>query len=639
MGAVWVGVDGFGTPPSPVAPVVTPAATPASYAPAVRPPAAAADYGDLYRTVQAMANSAAKQQSDMMVYYEAGAAVPAAGTADISSNRAGFTQTNTQVVGIDEGDLVKTDGSSIFVASGTDVLVLGALGGDTRQLARIDTTADLAANRPADDRGYYPPGSVLDLMVYGSTLVVVVHEYVAGESPIPGSGNTAYVAFEAKETKTLLYDVSDPSQPRRLAILGQSGAFMSSRLQDSILYLVSSYPLAEPGQAVEADPVTFAPCISGPEGVRPLSPDDIAIAPGATVPHYSVVSSLDLATWQRLDEIAVLGRSDTIYMSEANLYLAALNYGETGVWVGQARPVDDVDIPESDNVTEEPSPVTGEPLTTTNIVRIELAGGGLTLAATASISGSLLNQFSLDEYDGQLRAVTTVISAANQWTQETALWVLDRDLQVMGSIPSLVAGESIESVRFAGPIGYVVTFKRVDPLFAIDLSHPGQPRVLSELKIPGFSTYLHPWTDGLLLGLGMNGNQDGFVDGLKLSMYDTADPAAVAELNQLALDFDDAEALYNHKAVLVDIDNGLIGFIARQYGQDGSVKRRYLLASYEPGRGFTVLAELEVTPPANAYDDPTTRGLRIGDFLYVCAPQAVDVYELDDLDRVAVVTP
>jgi uncharacterized secreted protein with C-terminal beta-propeller domain len=620
MGMVWIAVDGFGQNP---AALVAPDPDAGPRVAAAELPESVADYAELYAAVRALQDHALDVQRGNASADYSGREVAPMSADTMSSSADGYTATNAQVSGIDEGDIVKTDGNSIFVAAGAEVQVVEALGENTRQVARIDTVADLAASRPADDRAYYVPGSVLDLMVHESTLVVVVHEYIPRADPIPGTGSMTYIPVDAQETKALLYDVSNPSTPRLSAVVGQSGAFVSSRLQGSILYLVSDYPLLEPETATLDDPLTFAPRVSGPDGILPLAPGDITIAPSAIGPRYSVVSSVDLDSGQRLDQQAVLGGSETVYMSPDHLYLAAVNYGLRGAWIGEPGVVED----------------SAEAAITTQVVRIELTAGALTVGATASLPGSLLNQFALDEYDGHLRAVTTVMSEANGWIEEAALWTLGPDLAVQGSIPTLVAGESVQSVRFDGAVGYVVTFKRVDPLFAIDLSDPARPTVMSELKIPGFSTYLHPWAEGHLLGLGMNGDEKGFVNGLKLSMFGTADPFAVTELSHLEIDFDETEGLYNHKAILVDTDLALIGFPGIDYGQDGSITRRYLISGYDVEQGFLPLRELVVTPPARPYDSPSTRGLRIGDFLYVCTAEAVDVFALGSFDQVATVTP
>ncbi|NHB83816.1 hypothetical protein G7085_01540 [Tessaracoccus sp. HDW20] len=182
-----------------------------------------------------------------------------------------------------------------------------------------------------------------------------------------------------------------------------------------------------------------------------------------------------------------------------------------------------------------------------------------------------MNQFALDEFGSHLRvAVTMTGPTASGWLTSPALLVLDQTLETVGMLPQLAVNESIQSVRFSGPTAYVVSFRQVDPLFAIDLSDPTAPAIMSELKIPGFSTYLHPWSDGLLLGLGIDGTETGPTSDLKLTMFDTSDPFDVTETATLKVSLNQAEALRNHKAVLIDEKSGLIGFAASSYDADAT---------------------------------------------------------------------
>jgi len=182
----------------------------------------------------------------------------------------------------------------------------------------------------------------------------------------------------------------------------------------------------------------------------------------------------------------------------------------------------------------------------------------------------------------------------------------------------------------------VVTFKQVDPLFAIDLSDPAKPRVLSALKIPGFSTYLHPWGDGDLLGLGHSANAKGQQTGLKLSMFDVTDPLAVSESASLPIRGDDSEALAEHKAVLVDTGSGLIGFPITSWSAE-KLKLSYAVYRYSPGSGFALAKKITLSSSA----EPQTagvRGLLIGDHLYLATADSVTSYRSDSFQAVAKVS-
>jgi uncharacterized secreted protein with C-terminal beta-propeller domain len=268
--------------------------------------------------------------------------------------------------------------------------------------------------------------------------------------------------------------------------------------------------------------------------------------------------------------------------------------------------------------------------------------------------------------------------------QSNDLYVLNADLNVRGGIIGLAPGERIYSVRFDGPVGYVVTFRETDPLFSIDLSDPARPRVMDALKIPGFSEYLHPWAAGRLFGLGMHADNNGLVSGMKLSMFDTSDPFAISEMSTQRVSGDNSDALSDHKAIFVDTRRELIGFAVWTYAQmmpledsvrggnsdndgvdssagessggsvasgdsfgsvDGSTGSgvagdrdswsaaepvgSYLIYRYDEAEGFVLVAAL----PTEEYYS-WSRGMFVGEYFYLCQSSAVDVYDPTNFKRV-----
>jgi uncharacterized secreted protein with C-terminal beta-propeller domain len=573
------------------------------------------DYAALYRAaVAAMARQSVRESAGGAVEDTATGSVKA----PVPQPSSGSYQTNVQVAGIDEGDLVKSDGRSIFVASGKKVAIMAADGPRTRQLATIDTSAGAAGKRGLD--GYTMQGGVVELELQGTTLVVLVTEYRARTSELPatlpGPATTTMVPFDAALTKALLYDVADPSSPRYLASLGQSGGLVTTRLTGDLLYLVTNYTLADSDSIDPDEPQTFVPVLTQDEKVAATKIGDIGMLPEPSGPTYTVVSSIDLSSRKRVDSQSVLGGTGTVYMSTDNLYLAAAN------WSPSAQ------------VREQAGAKDLQEASVTQLARIAVADGKLDLAAQGAVPGSVVNQFALDEYAGHLRVVTTVEGQSKKaWVQRAGLFVLNAKLKVVGSISSLVSNESVRSVRFAGPVGYVVTFRQMDPLFAVDLADPAKPRVLSALKIPGFSTYLHPWADGQLLGLGRDATSKGEDRGLKLSMFNTADPLEVSETTVKKFAGQDAEALYDHRAVLVDPADGLIGFAVTDWSGE-SVKVRYLVFHYDEAKGFVQAGKLPVKTATDG-SIPTVRGMVIGDYLYLASAKQVSGYSTTGLDKVA----
>lgn len=574
------------------------------------------DYSEVYSAVQQAFVASPQAESWGGIFSAADGSKRVAFQAEATAAAAdGTWTTNTQVADIDEGDIVKSDGATIFTAVGQDVVLVSADGAATTELARIDTTAE-----ETDPTEGTVQGPVIDLMLHGSSLTVLVTEYTPRLSELPSSEPLTYLPYDASQTKALLYDVSDPSSPRFVTSLGQSGAYVTSRLSGDLLYLVTSYLVADRDSVDRDDPATFVPSVWEAQRPRPVGAGDFLIMPGPTTPSYTVISSVDLDSGERVDTHSVLGRADVTYMSRDNLFLASTDYQPTAtpeLLDGQKTGLRDV-------------------YESTNLVRISLHGGELGAAVQGAVPGRVLNQFALDQYEGRLRMAVTMTgtTTSGAWATYPTLLVLDDALQVVGSLPQLAVNEDIQSVRFDGPVAYVVTFRQVDPLFAIDLSEPTTPKVMSALKIPGFSTYLHPWSDGRLLGLGMDASETGQVTGMKLSMFDTSDPFDVSETATLKVSADDAEALRNHKAVFVDPERGLIGFAATSFGAAGPSPQRYLLYRYDDATGFTLLAELPLEQSAIG-ESVAVRGMRIDGHLYVVSQGGVDVYRADSLTKVA----
>lgn len=577
------------------------------------------DYAALYR----MAAAAVARQDRFRG--EAGSAVEdtaglGAPKAPVPQAAAGTWQTNTQVAGIDEGDIVKSDGRSIFVASDSKVAIMAADGSRTRRLATIDTSTGPA--KPGTD-SYTLQGPVVDLELQGSTLVVIVTEYQARTSNLPsilpGPATSTMVPFDAALTKALLYDVADPSSPRFLASLGQSGGLVTTRLAGDLLYVVTNYTLGDAKSLSPGDPKTFVPVLTEGDRTQATKVGDIGMLPEPSGATYTVVSSIDVSARKRVDTQSVLGGTGTVFMATDNLYLAAQDWEPSAKELARAGAKD------------------LKYASVTQLARVAIAGGELSLAAQGVVPGAVLNQFALDEYQGNLRVVTSLEGENKKgWVQRAGLFVLDAKLKPVGSISSLVTGESVRSVRFAGPVGYVVTFRQVDPLFAVDLSDAAKPRVLSALKIPGFSTYLHPWSDTQLLGLGRDVTAKGEDRGLKLSMFDITDPVNVTETTVAKVSGDDAEALSDHRAVLVDTADGLIGFAVADWGKE-KLKMTYQTFRYEAGTGFVLVKKLPVVVETDG-NVPNVRGLVIGDCLYVASARGVSAYSTSGYAKVADVT-
>ena len=605
----WVPVTVSTPTAEPVGPSV--AATPAAYA-------------DIYSIVAALART---NPSGGVTFglapasgtaEAAGAPVPAATKGrDVS----GYSGTNVQVAGIDEGDIVKTDGAHLYIARGRTVAVVATAGAATHQVATIDVSGLSTGSEILT-------GPVTDLMIVGTTLVVLTHGFdadVAGWS----AASAAYISLSASHLKAAFFDISDPAHPTYLSQVEQSGSYVDSRLSDGVLYLVSSYWVNTPG-IDPANPGTFVPTVRDGGGAVTVAPGDVALPPGASEPAYSVVTAVDVARRAVVGDQAVLGYMPTVYMSESNLYLAATRWP----YAVPATAATPAPVSLGGGTTDG---------TTTDIVRIALVGGAVTLAAQGSVAGSVVDQFALDERDGYLRLATTWNDSAGSYQPNAALWVLDPALKVVGSIPRLSKDEAVQSVRFDGTVGYVVTFRTMDPLFTIDLRDPTAPTVQGALKIPGFSQYLHPFGDGLLLGVGVEADTGtGQPTGLKVALFDVHDPFDVQVRASTAVPGDSTPVGTDHKAAFVDVERGLVGFVTttwlnaatpNSYGYyDTTATDVYHVYRWD-GAQFAEQAAITLTDVPD--DAASIRGVRVGSDFYIAEPDRVGVYDMDRYARLA----
>ena len=306
-----------------------------------------------------------------------------------------------------------------------------------------------------------------------------------------------------------------------------------------------------------------------------------------------------------LDSRAVVGGFDTYYVSAHNIYMVRYH-----------------------SVYEAEPKAAGRVQDRTALLKFSYLKGRFYAQAQGEIPGRVEDRFSMDEYGGNLRLAVTVQEYEakeikddrtmerlgfdyTQKAQTNALYVLDASLKIKGKIEGLAENENVRSARFLGDIGYFVTFRQTDPLFAVDLSNPEEPRILGELKVSGFSEYLHFYEEDLLLGIGMEADeQTGEEQGMKLSMFDISDPAGMKEISRFSLkEYNYSEALWDHRAVLIDPAENIIGFPAG--GRSG---QEYVLFSYKDG---TFVQELKIDTQSKDGVNVKVRGTFIGEVFYL----------------------
>ena len=500
--------------------------------------------------------------------------------------------TNVQTPGVDEGDIIKNDGRYLY-----QTIYLPADEGGKYAIQIVDTKDGL--KEIARIGGF---NSVREFYVTDGLLIVIENKY--RQEAVYRQSVMEYALcylprYENYYHEITIFDLSNHMAPTKIKTFTLEGQYESSRVVDGYFYGLSRY-YASPGEG-EEDYDAYVPRIDG----KTLEAEKILLPEEATGTSYLVLISVDL---EKPDQIyrstAVVSQGDLYYVSGENIYVTYPKSaeGEEG-WVSDR----------------------------TAILRFRYGDGRFALEAEGEVKGNLENSFSLDEYNGYLRAVSTVReyrlkklvddrtgklmgSSVEEERQTNALYVLNSELETVGEIEGLAENERIYSARFLGDSGYFVTFRQTDPLFAVDLTNPEAPQILSELKISGFSEYLHFYGEDRLLGIGMEADEDtGAQKGIKLSMFDISDPGNVTEIKKLWLEeYNYSEALYNHRAILISTQANLFGFEAEGSGK-GNFWKDYLLFSYED-ENFVTRLRLDTKTDEGYYQ---SRGTFIGDVFYL----------------------
>ncbi len=538
-----------------------------------------------------------------------------------------YSKTNTQVEGIDEGDIVKTDGEYIYVLKNDNstydyLVILSADGADTKVLSKT-MIADYKNTLTYPDHYEKSRDDAQELYIYGDYAAVIrehdwSYEYRLNSNP---DLDRDYILVD-------LYDISDPTAPKLVSTLGQEGGYNTSRLIDGTLYLLTEYTVSsyDLRQAAPENYDAYIPHLYK-NGTTELIPvNSIVCPPEITNRTFTVFSAYDLNTREISATKSVITPTDTVYMSDEHLYLAdEISYNDV---------LDEY----TESVYTVRETVSGR---RTTIYKLAFTDPKkITTKAVGTVDGTLLNQFAMDEHEGNLRVVTTHSSSSRKvytdekmgftntvWhssDQTNGLYIFDENMDLTGSITGLAEDERVYSVRFTGDVGYFVTFRETDPLFAVDLSNPKNPKIMSALKIPGFSEYLHPYADGLLFGLGQDADAVRTY-GMKLSMFDTSDPYDVVERNKLSLDINSSTALSNHKAILISASRGIIGF---------PYSSGYALYGYDTSKGFYEIARTKLD---GKWNGSYSRGLYVGDMIYIVMQDRTVVMDMVNYDVVTTV--
>lgn len=551
------------------------------------------------------------------------------------SESSNYSETNIQVAGVDEADIIKTNGKFIYYLHNGVIDIIKPMPANKMELVKTIKLGDSNEYRWLTNEFYIDDNYIT---VVGNKLVELENEFDISKE----SFSREKIIYRPTTTMSAIrvFDIDSYKLVKEFEV---SGNYVSSRKIGNNVYMISNQYIYN----YDTDILPLYKDTVESKKYSKIAPTDIYYFKDFDECNYMITSSIDL---DNLDEKAniqtFLGAGSEIYASENALYVTRVKYHYNyRTWEAN----DILKSKDDENKHE------------TQIHKFDIKNGKLVHAASGSVPGGLLNQFSMDEYNGYFRITTTDNS---DWEESTNnLYVLDKNLNTVGKIEGLAKGERIYSTRFMGDKCYIVTYKTVDPLFVIDLENPRAPKVLGELKIPGYSDYLHPLGDNYLIGFGKDSIEKSYInwDGTtRVTAYDTGMKLAIFDIS----DFNNpkekysvkiggrgsySELSYNHKSLLFDEERGIFAFPAVVYEETKFYENgtpMYGKIEFEGALVFDLSAEegiklrgkisnREDTTKINKYGDfNIQRILYIDDVLYTVSPTLIKSADINTVEEI-----
>jgi len=492
------------------------------------------------------------------IYYAKDGAIQApqaaAAGAGTTNSAVAYSGTNVQVAGVDEADIVKTDGKYIYVVSGSTIYLAQAYPAES---AKIVGQISIP--------GFTPQELFVDgdrLVVFGSASPSFISNQAPTTiNPADVKGGIAILPYPVQTglVSVKLYDIKDRSNPKLLKSVDIEGSYLTSRkIGTDVYFVVNSYPNYVQTKPTAGDLIPGYRETSGDAKSPDLKPianyNQIGYIAPVQAASFLTIASLSMTDANKpVGKTVVVGSGENVYASTNSLYIAQTSW-----------PVySDIGMTVADNTQG------------TVVTKFSLSGGNATFAATSKVKGHILNKFAMDEYNGYFRIATTISGYVNNRdTSTNNIYVLDSSMKATGALEDVAPGESIYAVRFMAKRAYMVTFLHVDPLFVIDLSQPAAPKILGKLKIPGYSDYLEPYDETHLIGIGHevdpsidanlvhtdNAVYYTAIQGVKLALFDVTDVANPIEVYKEVIGDrgSDSLAATDHKAFLFDKESGLL---------------------------------------------------------------------------------
>ncbi len=515
------------------------------------------NFDNFYKLVQENYNSNQKQN------YKESIEDAAMNKQEESSSR-----TNTQVENVDEADIVKVDQNYIYYISEQKIVIIDATSPkDSKKISEIKYEENFNAR---------------ELYINNNKMIVIGGKYDNYTTTCKTVNKKGDIAYINNKSVIILYDIADRSNPKEIRKIEVNGNYLSSRMIGDNIYFASTQNIYASSMLKidkeELNETDYMPKYSDTltnEENKCIDYSRIYCFEEMENTNYLMLVGFNIENSEDVDIQTFLGAGEYLYASEKNMYIA----------VSQTKYDKNYNFKNS----------------STHILKFALNNGKIKFDAETDVNGIVNNQFSMDENGEYFRIATTV---GKTWDMDkntsNNLYVLNDKLEEVGKITKFAKAEKIYSVRYVGNKAYVVTFKEVDPLFVIDLSNPSKPKILGELKIPGYSTYLHPYDETHLIGFGYDTKADGTritTNGLKMVMFDISDFENPKELFKITVSDQNAYSSleYNHKALLYSKEKNIIAFPLTIYGN--KLKSKAVIYQIGLDKGFTLKGEI-----SNNYD-------------------------------------
>jgi inhibitor of cysteine peptidase len=600
--------------------------------------------------------------------------------------RGDFSATNVQVAGVDEADFLKTDGKYAYIISGNRLTIIDAYPPEEAEI-----TAETLLDIPNSER-------LQNMFLNGDRLVIFYQEN--GEEQIFPEYSYFPTSVYSPSTHAVVVDVSDRENPAILKNYKVSGQYSNSRMIGSKVFLLTSSGVDYANPVIPS--VRESSTVASTPDIYYFDNPEQSFA-------FNTVAAIDLESIGDEDSGALLtktfmtGASTTVYVSESNIYIAYQQNQNTDflqtsnrdrffnvilplLSVSTQNQIKTVDQNESLDSTEKWSRVSdllqenydrladteraqllskmqravaeydsmiAKESQKTIVHKISISGNStLEYVAKGEVPGRLLNQFSMDEHDGRLRlATTSEFSTPQRFVMQNNVYVLDSNMNLVGSLEGVAPDESIYSARFMGDRLYLVTFRQIDPFFVIDLS-ADDPEILGKLKLPGYSNYLHPYDKDHIIGFGKETSDNGAqILGVKIALFDVSDVAHPEAIDTYIIGGPqtESEALSDHKALLFDKSKDILSipvFSPEQYYYTGGSTGRGAEALMDSGawKGFYAFGiddkkrfQLKGMIEHETVEYPELQGSRsfyINDTLYTVTPTLMRMHDLHSIEEI-----